>query len=142
VNTTTLNDKYSFNPDQAASLLLDAMMHPITDFTLKNGTAAPAGLFNNTFGCSTLNSNNQCDHPVPQSIAINTVIGDTVGQAIFDQIASVINNISSTYNMGLSVAVTPLPLGQLGLEGLSGQLLFYPLVYSYNFPWITDFLSS
>jgi hypothetical protein len=133
---------YSFNPGRAASLLLSAMEHPLTHFTFTNGTAAPPGYFNNTFGCPTLGSAGTCSSPVAQSISLYYATGDTVDQAVFQQIASVINNISSTYNMGLTVSVVPVPLGQLTTEAFSTPTYFYmyALGYEQDYPWVLDFL--
>lgn len=139
----SITPRYSFNPDQAASLLLDAMLHPIKSFTFANGTAAPAGVFNNTFGCASLDSNGVCAHPVPQSIAMVYATGATVDQNIMNQIAATINNISQTYNMGLTVSVIPLPAGQMVTQAFSGQLYMWaesPFGWYDDYPWATDFL--
>ena len=93
----SITPQYSYNPDTVASLLLDAMQHPLTHFTYTNGTAAPSGVFNNTFGCPTLGSGGTCSNPVPQTLNLVFATGDTLDQAIFTDIASVWNNISSTY---------------------------------------------
>jgi hypothetical protein len=133
---------YSFNLDKAASLLLSAMISPLTHFTFTNGTSAPPGLFNNTFGCSSLGSSGTCSNPVSQSITLYYQTGDTVDQAIFQQIASVINNISSVYNMGLTVSTVPIPLGQLTTEAFTTPTYFYmySLGYEQDYPWVLDFL--
>jgi peptide/nickel transport system substrate-binding protein len=57
---SNITPRYSYNPVEVQNLLLDAMAHPIKQFSFTNGTLAPPGFFDNTFGCSTLNSNNQC----------------------------------------------------------------------------------
>jgi ABC-type transport system substrate-binding protein len=133
---------YSYNPVEAQNLLLDAMMHPITRFNFENGTTAPPGLFNNTFGCKQLNSNGQCSNPVPQTISLYFSTGDTVDEAIFNQIAATINNISATYNMGLTVTVTPLPSGQLLSEAFASHTAFYMYALGWidDYPWVLDFL--
>ena len=133
---------YSYDPDEVQSLLLAAMQHPITTFHFTNGTLAPAGLFNNTFGCTTLNANNQCSSPVTQSISLYYTTGDTVDQFIMGQIAGVVNNVSATYNMGLSVSIVPLPLGELTAEAFSTPTHFYmySLGYEMDYPWVLDFL--
>jgi ABC-type transport system substrate-binding protein len=132
--------KYSFNPLAVQNLLLDAMKHPLTKFTFTNGTIAPRGIFNNTFGCSKLNTHNSCDHPVPQSVSLTFPTGDTVDQYIFNQIASTINNVSATYNMGLTAGVVPVPVGQEVASAFSGQLSFYSLSWTDDYPWTIDFL--
>jgi ABC-type transport system substrate-binding protein len=139
----SVTPRYSYNPDEAANLLLDAMQHPITQFTFANGTAAPSGVFNNTFGCASLDSNGACAHPVAQTINLVYATGATVDQSIMNTIAQTINNISTTYNMGLSVSVTPLPSGQMTTEAFSGQLYMWaesPFGWYDDYPWSTDFL--
>jgi ABC-type transport system substrate-binding protein len=133
---------YSFNPDKAASLLLDAMQHPLTKFHLENGTLARPGLFNDTFGCAKLNTNNQCSNPVPQTITLTFPTGTTFAENIFNQLAGTINNISTTYNMGLTVSVTPLPSGQVLTEALAthGNLYMYDFGWIDDYPWAIDFL--
>jgi hypothetical protein len=119
---------------------VDAIQHPLTSFTFLNGTAAPSGLFNNTFGCQTFNSQGTCDHPVSQTFSLTFRTGDTVNQGILSQIASMINNISSTYNMGLTITVTPIPLGQMFTYALSGQLYCWGYAYFPDYPWSFDLL--
>ncbi len=119
------------------------MMHPLTQFNLSNGTAAPAGLFDNTFGYATLNANGQCDHPVPQNIPLVYATGDSVDEAILNQVAGTVNNVSVTYNMGLSVQVTPLPCGQMTSEAFSGQVFAWAEAcfgWYDDYPWALDFL--
>ncbi len=140
---SSMQTKYSYNPDEVQSLLLDAMMHPLTQFTYKDGTAAPAGTFDNSFGCTALNANNQCDHPVPQSIPLVYATGDTVDEAILNQIAGTVNTISANYNMGLTVQVTPLPCGQMTSEAFSGQVYAWAEAcfgWYDDYPWALDFL--
>ena len=142
-NAAALQPAYSYNPDEVQALLLDSMMHPLTQFTLSNGTAAPAGVFNNTFGCATLNANGQCDHPVPQNIPLVYATGDTVNEAILNQIAGTVNNVSTTYNMGLTMQVTPLPCGQMTSEAFSGQVYAWAEAcfgWYDDYPWALDFL--
>ena len=135
---------YSFNLHQVQSLLLDAMQHPLTSFKFTNGTAATAGMFSNAFGCATLNAKSQCDNPTPQTIQTVFGIGDTVDEAILDTIAGNINNISSTYNMGLTVSVVPLPTGQLLNEAFATptHLYFYALGWFADYPWVLDFTNA
>jgi len=109
---SSIRVNYGYDPVQTQNLLLDAMLHPLTSFTFYNGTAAPSSVFNNTFGCSTLNSQNQCSNPVPQTISLDYIAGRTVDEAIMNQIATVVNNISTTYNMGLTVSVVPYPISE------------------------------
>ncbi|MDG7005485.1 MAG: hypothetical protein JRM86_00945, partial [Nitrososphaerota archaeon] len=132
---------YSYNPDQAAQLLLQAMESPITKFTFTNGTAAPSGLFNNSFGCAKLNSNNKCDNPIQQSITLVYGTGDTVDESIFNDLAGTIDNISTTYNLGLTVSVEPLPTGQMLTEAISvpRHRCMKALRWIDAYPWVTDF---
>lgn len=138
------NDKpaYSYNLVQAQNMLLDAMKHPLTSFHFVNGTAARPGLFNNTFGCATLGSSGTCGHPTPQTVNLYWGVGDTVDEGIMDTIAGNINNISATYNMGLQVAVVPLPTGQLLNEAFASptHLYMYALGWFADYPWSVDFL--
>ena len=139
----SLKTAYSFNPGAVQTLLLDAMMHPISNFHLANGSAAPAGTFDNTFGCTTLNANNQCDNPVPQSVSLVYATGDTVDEQILNQIAGTVNNVSTTYRMGLTVQVTPLPCGQMVSEAFAGQVYAWAescFGWFDDYPWSMDFL--
>ncbi|MDE1852569.1 MAG: hypothetical protein KGI38_02345 [Thaumarchaeota archaeon] len=141
--STSVKPGFSYSPAKVQQLLLDAMMHPISSFNYENGTAAPAGVFDNTFGCSTLNSNSQCDHPAPQTVSLTYATGDTVDEQVLNQIAGTINNVSSTYNMGLSVQVTPLPCGQMVSEAFSGQVYAWAescFGWFDDYPWSMDFL--
>ncbi len=137
---------YSFNPRAVQDLLLKAMENPVTSFNFENGTSAPPGLFNNTFGCSAADlaaNGGTCAHPViPNPSTINLYVGsaDPVDIAIFNQIASVVNNVSVTYNMGIQVAVVPVPTGQLLTQSFSGFYYFYALGWFADYPWVTDFL--
>jgi peptide/nickel transport system substrate-binding protein len=138
----SLTPAYSYNPDAAAQLLLQAMETPITHFTFTNGSAAPAGLFNNTFGCPTLPSSGTCAHPVSQSINLVYSTGDALDGSIMTTIASTINNISVTYNMGLTVNVQPVPSGQMLTEAFGSQLYMYALGWIDDYPWVNDFLGA
>ena len=133
---------YSFNPDASAQLLLTAMQNPITKFTLENGTAAPSGMFNNAFGCNPLPSSGKCTNPIPQTIDLYFGTGDTVDEAILNQIASVIENISTTYNMGLTVGVVPVPTGPFVSTALSGAYPMYALGWFADYPWVIDFTNA
>jgi peptide/nickel transport system substrate-binding protein len=132
--------KYSYNPVQSQNLLLDAMMHPLTHFTFKNGTVAPPGVFNNTFGCTTLNSKGVCSSPVAQTITLDYPVGWTDEQSLI-LIASVINNISDTYNMGLTVTVNPEPFGQLFPQADTGSLYMYSAGWFEDYPWVVDYIT-
>lgn len=68
--------------------------------------------------------------------------GDTVNEAIDNQIASAINNVSTTYNMGLTVSVVPLPLGQLLTRLFSRSMYFYSLPWGADYPWVNDMLGN
>lgn len=140
-SNSSIRPIYSYNLTAVQDLLLSAMLHPLTHFTFVNGTAAPPGVFNNTFGCIVLNSKGQCSNPVTQSITLTYYIGDTVDEAIFSQIASAVNNVSTTYNMGLSVSVVPEPFGYMSTLGFSDELYMYMIGgWGDDFPWVTDFL--
>jgi ABC-type transport system substrate-binding protein len=143
VYNSSIAPDYSYNPDQSAQLLLQAMEHPITSFRFTNGTAAPPGLFNNTFGCTTL-TNGVCKNPVPQTIQLTYATGDTSDEAIFNDLAGTINNISSTYNMGLTVSVQPLPAGQELTEAFSvpNHLYLYSFGWIDDYPWVLDFTGN
>ena len=139
---SSLKTAYKYDPGTVETLLLDAMQHPITQFRFANGTLAPSGLFNNTFGCATL-SGGTCAHPTPQTISLVYATGDSVDQAILGQIAQTINQISSTYNMGLTVSTTPLPCGQMTSEAFSGQVYGWAescFGWFDDYPWSLDFL--
>lgn len=143
VYNSSIGPAYSYNPDQTQNLLLSAMENPITSFRFTNGTAAPPGLFNNTFGCTTL-TNGMCAHPVPQTIQLTYATGDTSDEAIMNDIAGTINNVSTTYNMGLSVSVQPLPAGQELTEALAvpNHLYFYAFGWIDDYPWVLDFTGN
>ncbi|MGA2875306.1 MAG: ABC transporter substrate-binding protein, partial [Nitrososphaerales archaeon] len=139
VYNASLGAGYSFNPDKSASLLLNAMEHPLTSFTFENGTKASASTFNNAFGCTTLSSSGTCSNPIQQSIVLYDAQGDTIDDAILTQVASSINNISLTYNLGLTVSVSLVPSGPLVSEGLSGHYYMYALGWFADYPWSIDF---
>ncbi len=136
----SITPQYSFNPDTAAQLLLQAMEQPLTHFTFTNGTVAPSGVFDNSFGCSSLGTSGTCSKPVPQTINLVYGTGDTLDQAIFTDIASVWNNISITYNMGLTVNVQPVPTGQMLTEAFGSNLYVFALGWIDDYPWVNDFL--
>jgi hypothetical protein len=133
--------RYHYDLTEMQNLLLDAMQHPLTRFTFRNGTVAPPGTFDNTFGCLTLNAQNQCDNPVSQTIEMYYPTGDTFHETILTTIASNINSVSATYNMGLLVTVVPIPIGQMYSSGNSGQLYaFGAMNWGYDYPWSMDAL--
>lgn len=132
--------QYSYNLTAVQDNLLSAMLHPITSFTFKNGTAAPAGTFNNTFGCPTLPSSGTCANPVIQTINMYYATGDSLSQNVMEDIAAAVNNVSSTYNMGLTVDVVPLPSGELTSLYESGYLQCFTTAWTFDYPWSTDFL--
>ena len=131
---------YSFNPDAAASLLLSAMESPITSFKTASGAAAPAGTFSNAFGCTALSSSGTCSSPIKQSVVLSVAAGDPVDLAAFNTIAATIDNISTTYNMGLSVTVQVLPLGLLYSQEAAGELYLYFAGWIADYPWVVDFM--
>lgn len=140
---SSLASGYSYNPDAVQSLLLSAMQTPLTSFTFSNGTAAPSGIFNNAFGCASLGSGGKCSSPTTQTVSLVYATGDSVDQAILNQIAGTINNVSVTYNMGLTVDVTPLPCGQMTTEAFSGQVYAWAescFGWFDDYPWSLDFL--
>lgn len=142
---SSMEPQYSYNPDESAQLLLSAMANPITSFTFYNGTAAPTGYFNNSFGCNPLPSSGTCASPVTTP-PINLYVGsgDTVDTQIFTQIAQVINNISDTYNMGLTVSVVPVPTGTLLAEAFSSNSYYYMYALGWfaDYNWVVDFTSQ
>jgi len=142
VFNNSLQPQYSFNPDQSAKLLLSAMSSPLTSFTLYNGTKAPAGYYNNSFGCNPLPSSGSCSHPLATP-AINLYVpnSDTLDTQIFTQMAEVINNISSTYNMGLQVSVVPIPVGTMVTTalGATNPYYMYALGWFADYNWAVDF---
>jgi ABC-type transport system substrate-binding protein len=67
-------------------------------------------------------------------------VGDTVDTAIMNTIAGNINNVSTTYNMGLTVSVETLPSGTMLTQAFSGQIYMYALGWFDDYPWVIDFL--
>jgi ABC-type transport system substrate-binding protein len=136
--------KYSYNPDEVQDLLLSAMENPITHFTYENGATAPPGMFNNTFGCSAANleaNGGVCSKPVSQTIPVVYMTGDTFDEDLYDQIAGVINNVSTTYNMGLSVTLLPIPSSEYWTLCYSSYYYSYWGGYINDYPWSTDMLA-
>jgi ABC-type transport system substrate-binding protein len=143
VYNASITPAYSYNPDMTATLLLQAMQSPITSFHFVNGTKAPAGLFNNAFGCTAL-TNGVCKNPIAQTVTLVYGSGDTADEAIMNDMATVLNNVSSTYNMGLTVAVQPLETGQMITEAFSQptHLYLYALGWIDDYPWVLDFTGN
>ena len=138
---TSIVPRYNYNLDEVQNLLLDAMMHPLTQFTFKNGTIAPPGTFDNTFGCTMLNSQNKCDNPVTQTLEMYYPQGDVFNEAIMTTAAANLNNVSATYNMGLTFTVVPTPMGQMLSYAFSGQLYGFGAQNWYaDYPWALDFV--
>ncbi len=137
---SSITTRYAFNLTAVQDFLLSAMEQPLTHFNFENGTSAPAGLFNNTFGCPTLGSSGTCSSPVAQTIPLYYNAGDTVSEAILTEMASAINNVSSTYNMGLTATVVPIPEGQLTTYAISGEVFTWPSTITNDYPWVMDFL--
>jgi ABC-type transport system substrate-binding protein len=143
VYNASIKPAYSYNLSAVQNLLLDVMFHPITKFTFTNGSAAPPGLFNNTFGCSALNAQGQCSNPIPQTILFSYPSGRVTQEAIFNQMATVLNNVSTTYNMGLSFVLQPLPIGELYAEAFSGYLMFRGSGgYGADYNYVLNFLAA
>jgi ABC-type transport system substrate-binding protein len=142
IYNSSIVPRYSFNLTGSQNLLLEAMMHPLTQFTLVNGTSAPVGLFNNTFGCSSLGSNGECADPVQRTVTLTYDSGDTVYEAIFTDIADSINNISATYNMGLTVQIQPVPDGQMLTQGLADELYSSYQTWVVDYPWASNILGA
>lgn len=138
VYNTSVKPVYSFNPDEVQSLLLDAMQHPITTFHFVNGTLAPPGFFDNTFGCTVL-TKGACTNPVPQTIGLSYYTGATLDEGVLSQIAQVVNNVSATYNMGLTVTVTPMSVSQLITEMSGVHVYMYGMSWGIDYPWVLDF---
>jgi ABC-type transport system substrate-binding protein len=129
---------YSYNPDQSAKLLLDMMAHPLTTFHFYNGTVAKPGFFNNTFGCNPLPSSGACKNPVTQTVLLQADPSRAYDTAIVSAIVEAMNNISATYNMGLSFEVQALSTSQIGTYQYSvyGSMPFcwdggWPMFYPY-----------
>ncbi len=142
IYNSSIAPKYSLNLTATQDLLLQAMMHPLTQFNFVNGTTAPTGIFNDTFGCSTLSSSGQCSSPVQRSVKLTYDAGDTFYEAIFTNIADAINNISSAYNMGLTVEIQPVPVGQMLTQGLSDQLYSSYQTWVVDYPWASNILGA
>ncbi len=129
--------KYRYDPKMVQTLLLSAMASPITKFRFYNGTFAPAGLFNNTFGCTRLAVNDRCTAPVSQTITLTVMEGNTLNTAIMNQMASTINNVSQTYNMGLHVFVQT--VATPSCYDNPGTCYMYPSGWVWDYPWVGDF---
>jgi ABC-type transport system substrate-binding protein len=141
---TSLTPLYNYNLTAVQDLLVSAMLNPITHFTQYNGTAAPAGLYNNTFGCTnatfSLDSGGCQVAPVTQTVTLTYITGDTLDEGIMEQMAQNLNNVSSALNMGLTVNTVGVPGGTELTEAFSNQLYFYTLGWLADYPWVVDFL--
>jgi ABC-type transport system substrate-binding protein len=139
----SITPDYNYNIDAVQSLLLSAMENPVTSFVNVNGVPYAPGVVNNTFGCTAaaLNSNGGTCPGTPTTHTINLYygIGDVFDEALFTDIATAIDNVSATYNMGLSVAVTPEPTGFLVAQSLAGYYPLYALGWFADYPWVYDF---
>jgi hypothetical protein len=129
--------KYRYDPAMVQSLLLSAMASPITKFKFYNGTIAPAELFNNTFGCAQLAANGRCTAPVSQTVTLVVEQGNTLNTAIMNQMASTIDNVSQTYNMGLHVYVQTVPIPSCYYNPHTCYI--YPSGWVGDYPWVGDF---
>jgi len=122
------------------------MEHPLTSFRFFNGTAAPQGVFDNTFGCHALNAKGQCDNPIPQTITLayrsnETFLGrPTINEQVIRSMALAINNVSDTYHMGLHVAAEALPVYQMFQQGYAGNLYAWEVHYAAFTPFVGDHL--
>ena len=137
----SIKSAFEYDPYKVQELLLDAMMHPITHFTFTNGSTAPPGVFDNTFGCSQLGTDGRCANPVPENLNLVYYTGDTVGQTILTEIATVVNNVSVTYNMGLLVTLSPLPIGPADAAETASRLYMFSIGWWADYPWALNFLA-
>jgi ABC-type transport system substrate-binding protein len=142
-NTST-TPGYSYNPDMSAQLLLQMMKSPITTFHFYNGTLAAPGFFNNTFGCAEL-TNNKCSNPVTQTVQLQADPTRAYDTAIASAIVESMNNISATYNLGITFEVQALSTSQIGTYQYSvyGSIPFcwdggWPMFY----PYVLDALTG
>ncbi len=140
---SSITPAYSYNTTEAAQLLIQAMEDPLTQFTFVNGTAAPPGTFNNSFGCSELEFiiADRCSSPITQTITLVAATGDTGDIDVFNAIAQTIDNISTTYNLGLTVNVQTQPQGTIVDTGTApgNPWYMFNLGWFDDYPWVTDF---
>jgi ABC-type transport system substrate-binding protein len=141
-HNSSIQPAYSYNLTEVQDLLLSAMRNPINHFTFYNGSVAPVNVYNNSFGCVTLDSKGQCADPVLQTITLEAIAGDQVNTAIEEQIAAVVNNISSTYNMGLTVAVVTLPASAMIAGAIAHILFFYTDFHQALYPSTAEYSAS
>jgi ABC-type transport system substrate-binding protein len=135
---TTLLPRYGYSVSNVKSLLLQAMVQPVTSFRFFNGSTAPTGLFNNTFGCPSLDLQGQCVNPVIQTVSLTYPIGDTVSESIFSSIASTINQISQSYHMGLQVIPQAINQTEFNIESTSRMVYMFPGGWLADYPWVLD----
>lgn len=135
---------YSYNLSNVYNLLISAMENPVTSFTFTNGSPAPAGTFNNAFGCSASvysSNNNYCPNPIEQTISLVYSQGEVYDQQIFATIAANINTISQQHNLGLTVTIEPANnIFQYVFSGPHGHAYMYALGWLDDYPWVNDFL--
>ncbi|MFI5421263.1 MAG: ABC transporter substrate-binding protein, partial [Nitrososphaerales archaeon] len=139
---SSIRPVYSYNLTAVQDLLLSAMENPITYFTFYNGTVAAQGVYNNSFGCTTLDSKGECVNPVLQTITLEAIAGDQVNTAIEEQMAAAVNNISSTFNMGLTVAVVTLPASAMIAGAIAHSLYFYTDFHQALYPSTAEYSTS
>jgi class 3 adenylate cyclase len=129
--------RYRYDPTAVKNLLLSAMVNPIKAFHFENGTMAPSGLFNDTFGCIQLSAGDRCNNPVTRSVPLTARVGDTVNIAIMNQIASTINNVSLGYNLGLHVYVQTVS-PDIYYSNVRSYYM-YSTGWVWDYPWVGDF---
>ena len=111
---------WSYNLTESESLLLDAQKHPLTKFVDYTGKALPS--VDNSFGPT---------HP--QVISMYVGAADTADQKVLETIASNLNGISASDNLGLTFTVVPVPGGQQYTLASNHQ------IYMYWGNWIADY---
>jgi hypothetical protein len=67
--------------------------------------------------------------------------GDTFDEDIADAMASAVNNVSTTYHMGLSVTLLPIPSSEYWTLCYSSYYYMYWGGYINDYPWSTDMLA-
>jgi ABC-type transport system substrate-binding protein len=141
VNISQINEAINNGLGQVAQNVVPPGLPPQGAY---NMSIAPAYSYNLTNVQNLLldaDQGNRCANPIQQSVTLTYYTGDTVDQAIFEQIASAVNNVSSNYNMGLTVSVTPEPFGFMSTQGFSDELYMYMIGgWGDDYPWVTDFL--
>lgn len=110
---------WSYNLTAAENLLKSACSSPLTSFTFYNGTAAPAGTFDNS-----------CAGKV---IQLDYQAGSSLQQNLLTLAAQNLNKISLTDSLGLTF--TPVPITAGSLYHLAGE----HIVYTYAGGWVDDY---